>query len=327
VTAAGDDLRPGSVEAVELLGALREWAAELGLERLAVASPDRRPEATLLDEWLARGDHAGMGYLARRRELRLDPDRFLPGVRSIVCAAWAYDRAGAMEAPRPGATSGGALRIARFAWGRDYHVELRRRLRALVARLRARLPALKARVAVDTAPVLERHWAAQAGLGWIGRHGCLIVPGLGSWVFLGEIFLDLPLPAGAPLAAACGECRRCLEACPGGALREGRPMDARRCVSYWTVEHSGAFPRRGVPKLSPWLFGCDACQEACPWNAGGAGSREPVAPGLADALHWTAEDWERLGAEGFAGRCSETPLARAGYANILRNARRIAGRE
>ncbi len=298
-----------------LLEEIAAHARDLGIERLGVADPAQRPDGALYDDWLARGDHAGMAYLARRRAERLDPHGFFPGVRSILCVATNYYRGRDCEAgsTRP------HLRIARYAWGHDYHQGLRGKLEQLLAGIAARVPGVRGRVAVDTSPVLERHWAARAGVGWIGRSGALVVPGLGSWVFLGEIFLDVPLPTGAALASRCGSCRRCVEACPGGALAPDRPLDARRCIAYWTIEHRGAFPRSGLPPLAPWLFGCDICQEVCPWNRAAPQTQEPAADEILCARGWAPEDWERLGAEGFAQRFGETALARAGYGGILRN--------
>jgi epoxyqueuosine reductase len=271
--------------------------------------------------------------------MRGDPNLFFPGVRSILCVAVNYFHAfnvlggGQGESEDPPSESGARvdrgvasrLRVGRYAWGWDYHDILRGKLKALLAWLQAAVPGIRGRVAVDTAPVLERHWAEQAGLGWIGRHGCLIVPGLGSWVFLGELFVDVPLPTGEPQARRCGECRRCLEACPGGALRENGPMDARRCISYWTIEHREAFPQVGMPRIEPWLFGCDICQEVCPWNRTARSARMLTLGPYAEVAAWRDLEWRRLGAEAFERRFARTSLARAGYEVVQRNLDRIAG--
>lgn len=324
----------------ERLAWLRAAAAAEGIEHLAVASPARAPSAEIFDAWLGSGEHAGMAWIERQRERRLSPELFLPGVASVVSVAWNYLREQPAQPPPPApraaepertsapaqpAGEAPALRIARYAWGEDYHRVLRAKLERIVARLRERRPSLVARVAVDSSPVQERHWAAQGGLGWIGRNRCLIVPGIGSWVVLGEIFLDLELPAGEPLAPRCGECRRCLEACPGGALREGRPLDARRCIAYWTVEHPGAFPEEDLPPLAPWLYGCDLCQEVCPWNVSAPVSDEPLAGEIAEALRWSPAAWASLGEEAFVKRFGGTPLGRLGYARVLRNAEKVSG--
>jgi epoxyqueuosine reductase len=324
-----EEIGPGSAGERALLLEVRAQAQRLGLDRVAIASLQPPPDAAEFDAWIARGEHAGMTYLTRHRDLRSQPARFFPGARSIVCVAWNYyrDPPGARRSPdaaHAAAADDGAPRIARFAHGLDYHDVLRGRLRELLARLRTLVPDLRGRVAVDSAPVAERTWAARAGLGWIGRNRCLIVPGLGSWVLLGEILLDVPLPGGSALPGGCGECRRCLDACPGRALRDGLPLDARRCIAYWTIEHRGAFGATALPPLAPWVFGCDACQEVCPWNAAPTPCAEPRAAGMDDAMRWRLADWERLGADAFAWRFGETALARTGYEGILRNARRVA---
>ncbi len=303
-----------------LLAFLQEEAARLGIDRLAVADPARRPDPAVLDGWLADGLHAGMTYLERHRELRLDPNRLMPGVRSIISVALGYASNPGVD---PEAAAPHGPRVARYALGRDYHHVLRRKLEALVARLRERRPGLRTRIAVDTAPVLERHWAVAAGLGWWGKHGCVIVPGLGSWVFLGEIFLDAPLPFGVPLVPRCGDCDRCLRACPTGALVGPARLDTRRCIAYWTIEHRGDFPPE-APRLSPWLFGCDRCQEVCPWNRD---VRPAVDPELAP--FWPdrpgdLQEWLALDATSFARHFKPTAMERAGLAGLQRNARRLA---
>lgn len=325
----------------DLWRSIQVAARELGLDRVAVADPRRKPDPAALDGFLAEGRQAGMDYLARHREVRLDPERMLPGVRSILCAAVSYRSPSAQEpaAGRREDTTAAAdtttttsaadadpaavpARIASYAVGEDYHRVLKEKLHGVLAAIRGLAPGVRGRVAVDTAPVLERHWAREAGLGWIGRHGCLIVPGLGSFVLLGELFLDVPLPAGDPGEARCGTCRRCLEACPTGALVAPGRLDARRCVSYWTVEHRGDFPS-WAPPIAPWAFGCDRCQEVCPWNRHAPAAacrqlREPLVPARTDARRLRAvrpEAFERLWAR--------TAMERTGWEGLQRNARRL----
>ncbi len=309
------DIRVGSPEAAELRARIGSEVERVGLDRWGVADPIAgRPDPAILDDYLETGRHAGMGYLARHREARLDPRHFFPGVRSILSVALSYYVA-APEKP-------GRLRISRYARGADYHRVLRQKLRAIARSLRAWVPGIQSRIAVDTAPVLERHWAEQAGIGWIGRHGCLIVPGLGSWVFLGEVFIDVPLPPGTAPERRCGTCRRCLEACPTGALVAPGLLDARRCVAYWTVEHRGAFPTE-TPPLSPWLFGCDRCQEVCPWNRHPAPTREEAFLPVWEGAPRDPAGWEGLTEDVFARRVAPTPLERAGREGLARNARRL----
>jgi epoxyqueuosine reductase len=305
-----------------LLLLLRDEADRLGLDGLAVADPGERPDPAVLDAWLASGMQASMGYLERHRDLRLDPDRLLPGVRSIVCVALGY-HPGPEAEPTPVAPGERAARVSRYALGHDYHQVLGVKLRALVRAARAQVPGLRARVAVDTAPVLERHWAIRAGLGWGGKHGCVTVTGLGSWVFLGEILLDVWLPRGVPQPSRCGDCDRCLRACPTGALVGPGRLDARRCIAYWTIEHRGDFTA-DVPRLSPWLFGCDLCQEACPWNRDVRAAREPALACVWPGMPTRVRDWVGLGPEDFEKNLRPTPMERAGLEGLRRNARRLA---
>ncbi len=301
----------------ELLERIRGEADRLGLDRVAVADPRVRPPAEVLDAYLASGMHAHMAYLARHRDVRLDPARMLPGVASILCVALSYFTEAGDRLAREG-----AARVSRYALGRDYHRHLRGKLHRLLAFIQTLRPGTRGRVAVDTAPVLERHWAVASGLGWWGNHGCVIVPPWGSWVFLGEILLDLPLPAGLPRATRCGDCRRCLSACPTGALVAPGRLDARRCISYWTVEHRGPFTGQ-TPRLSPWAFGCDRCQEACPWNRHVAPGRAPDLAPVWPRMPRAPAGWLTLDAETFARRLGETPIERAGHAGMQRNARRL----
>lgn len=298
-----------------LMGAIAEAAVSLGLDRIAAADPAHPTPARDYEAYLAAGRHADMHYLSRHREVRLEPERFLSGVRAILCSATSYHCV-------PEAESHAPVRISRYALGCDYHRVIKAKLHALLAKITTWVPGTRGRVAVDTAPVLERYWAAQAGVGWIGHNGCLIVPGLGPWVFLGEIFLDIPLPFGAPLPGRCGTCRRCLDACPTGALRAPYVLDARRCIAYWTIEHRGAFPP-GAPRISPWLFGCDVCLEVCPWAHKAVRTERqdfrPRWPGAPRDL----SAWCALSPEEFAAHLADTPMERAGHAGLMRNAEKL----
>jgi len=306
---------PGSAAAHRIARAVHEHAVELGFDRVGIARLDRPVPSGALDAWLADGRHAGMRYLARRPEIRCDPRRLLPGAASLISVALNY------HAPAPPAIPDPAppARVARFAWGRDYHEVLFGALVRLASRLYRMVPGVQTLVAVDTAPILERHWAAAAGLGSIGRNGSLIVPGIGSWVVLGELLCDLPLPTDEPAPLDCGTCRLCLEACPGGALSATGPMDARRCISYWTVEHRGPFPEQGRPRISPWLFGCDLCQEACPHNRAALATQVPAWAEPPVWSAWRRPQWQRLNADEFERIFGGTPLARAGFEGIRRN--------
>jgi len=273
----------------KLTEAVKALALEAGFARTGVAPAGAVGGFDRFRVWLAEGLHADMAYLARGAELRARPDRLVEGARSVLCLAAAY--APADDDPPAGP------RVARYARGRDYHRLLKRRCQALIGRLRRLVPSFRGRAFVDSAPVMERSLAAAAGVGWIGRNGCLIVPSLGSYVLLCEVVSDLPLCPDAPLAPACGDCDACLGACPTGALRRDGLVDCRLCASYLTIERRGAIDERHRAGMGERLFGCDACQEACPHNrgvpAGEQAFRGPAAPApLGEVLAWTQADWD-----------------------------------
>ncbi len=242
---------------------VKSWALAVGFDRAGVAAlaPSATGEAYL--RWLARGDAAGMGYLARRVEARLDPTAVLAGARSVLCVALQY-----WPLSKEGGEPEGDLwpRVARYGRGRDYHEVMGEGLRQVARRLEAAFPGTATRPYVDTGPVLERELAARAGLGAVGKNTNLLHPEGGSWFLLGELFTTLDLDPDVPLADLCGSCTRCLDACPTGALPEPYRLDANRCISYWTIEHRGAIPEERRAGMGDWVFGCDVCQEVCPWN-------------------------------------------------------------
>ncbi|MGC9455508.1 MAG: tRNA epoxyqueuosine(34) reductase QueG [Phycisphaerae bacterium] len=293
----------------ELALTVKRFALEAGFARAGIASAGAVAGRETFNEWLSAGRHGKMDYLARNVEKRFDPRRLVEGARSVICVALSY-------APGPDAPE---RAVARFARGRDYHRVLKQRLHRLMDRLREVEPGFAGRAFTDSAPLAERSLAVSAGLGWIGRNGCLIVPGLGSYVVLGEIVCNLPLSADRPLDGGCGECGRCIQACPTGALRGDGTMDARLCVGYLTVEHRGSIDPALCAKMGGRLFGCDACQRVCPHNADiPPGDPElikerPIAKvSSADLLGWTEADWDTM------TRGSTT--RRADYPMWLRNA-------
>lgn len=272
-----------------------------------------------LDRMLARGFEADMTWLGRRRAERLDPALLLPGVRSVVAVALAYHAGGGPAAPE------GAGEIARYARGRDYHAVMKRRLRALAAEIEAADPGMRTLPTCDVAPVMEKAWAERAGLGWVGKNGCLITPDHGSWVVLGTVLLDRALEPDAPHPERCGSCEACLVACPTGAIPEPGLVDARRCISFWTIERRGPIPAEMAGRLGRWVFGCDACQTVCPWNRAARPASDPELlprPGR-EAL--ALEDLLTLSDDDYRARFYGTSLARARFDGLVRNAILLAG--
>jgi len=236
---------------------------ELGFDLVGVAEAEPAAGANRLRAWLTAGYHGEMAYMARTAALREDPRRLLPGCRSVVAVAMSYHTSQpSSTAPAPP----GTVWISRYAWGRDYHKLLKKRLIRLGRWLAETSPGASWRAAVDTAPVLEREWAARSGLGWIGKNTCLLNRGLGSELFLGVLLTDVALSPDRPAPEHCGRCTACLDACPTAAFAEPGILDARRCLAYLTVEHRGEIPTELEEPLGDMVAGCDICQEVCPWT-------------------------------------------------------------
>ncbi|MCB1748931.1 MAG: tRNA epoxyqueuosine(34) reductase QueG [Gammaproteobacteria bacterium] len=261
-----DAPRPAALDGPAIVAALEDWGRDLGFGAVAVARCDLDTDDAHLQAWLARGFHGSMGYLARNGDKRREPAALVPGTLSVISARMDYlpePLAAAMARLDEPATA----YVARYALGRDYHKTLRGRLRRLAARLAERIGPYGYRAFCDSAPVLERALARNAGLGWIGKHTCLIDRHAGSLFFLGEIYTDLDLPASAVEATEhCGSCTRCLDVCPTAAIVAPYRLDARRCISYLTIESRDPIPLALRPLIGNRVFGCDDCQLVCPWN-------------------------------------------------------------
>ncbi len=241
---------------------MRSLALAEGFDAAGVAALAPAATGAAFRRWIARGDHAGMAWLERRVERRLDPRELLAGARSALCVAWRY-------APVNGEEElAGDLwpRVARYARGADYHREMLGALERVADAVAREFPGTGSLAYVDTGPILERELALRAGIGAVGKNTNLLSPELGSWFLIGELLLTLDLEPALPLADLCGRCTRCLEACPTGALPAPFRLDANRCISYWTIEHRGPIPVERRSGLGEWVFGCDVCQEVCPWN-------------------------------------------------------------
>ncbi len=269
-------------------GLLRHKAFSLGFDLCGVAPAFPVPESERFQAWLDSNYAGEMQYMAHRREDRLDPSRLLPGVRSVVCAALSYNPA---PEYRPLL---GRHPISCYAWGRDYHEVLRDKLSALAAWMEKEW-ACHTKACVDTLPVLERGYAARAGLGWIGRNTTLINRNLGSFLFLGELLTDAEITPNHPVESLCGDCALCLEACPTEAIGRKTGLDARRCISYLTLEHRSEIPKEFQGRLAGYVAGCDLCQTCCPHNSGAPARREKAfdpKPGMAELTLETLRGWD-----------------------------------
>jgi epoxyqueuosine reductase len=284
-----------AIDGLQFVQPLKARARELGFDRVGIAPASPSGYRDYFRGWLDQGQAGSMQYLADRFDQRTDPGNYLPGAASIVCVAMNYfvplaDSRG-LEQPRG--------RIARYALGEDYHEIIKSRLHALADWMREAAPQAQTRCCVDTAPVMEKEAAGRGGVGWIGKNTCLINEQIGSWLLLGEIVTTLALPADDPAVDRCGSCRRCIDACPTAAITEPYKLDARKCISYLTIEHRGEIDPRLASKFGDWIYGCDICQDVCPWNGRAPIATNPaLAPrfetgtlGLEEILNWTDEDY------------------------------------
>jgi epoxyqueuosine reductase len=297
--------------------AVKAQAAALGFDLCGICRPQAYPELAFLDTWLERGYAGEMGYMARTAGRRRDVRHVLPSTRAVIVTATNYN------SPRPYSTTiadPGTARISRYAWGDDYHDVIGQRLDALVGWMRQRAAAsFEARAYVDTGPVQERVYAQHAGLGWIGKNTCLISFKRGSWLFLSVILVSLDLEADPPATDHCGSCTRCIEACPTGAIVDPYVLDARRCLSYLTIEQRGPIPEEFRAAAGTHIYGCDICQDVCPWNR---------APLVAHAAPWQpraaldqpaiADLWRRSDDE-LRTMLKGSPMKRAKLAGLRRN--------
>ncbi len=302
---------------------LKAEAVRRGFDLVGVTTPDPPPHYEVYEQWLQAGRNGAMEYLAtaRARERRRDPRRIMPRCRSILVLASSYYTS---SDDRDDADA----RVAAYARGEDYHDVFMQRLEELMDFLQAEVGrSIEHRIYTDTGPLLEKELAQRAGLGWIGKNTCLIHPRMGSYILLAEVLLDLELPPDEPFAHdRCGSCRRCLEACPTGSILPNRTLDANRCISYLTIEWKEAIPRSLRPALGEWVFGCDICQQVCPWNQRFARPKQDAAfqsrpflesPDLAAFLE--------LNAEGFRAALRGSPIRRTKRRGWMRNAAVVAG--
>ncbi len=297
-------------------------ARQEGFDVVGVSRPEINKSSEFLN-WLDKGYFGGMEYMCRNIEKRLEPVKLMKGVRSIICFGVSYYQP--IVLPVENDENYRLGRVAMYAWGHDYHVVLKRKLHSLAKRIKEILGReFRYRAFVDSAPVLETNLAWQAGLGWIGRNGCLVNKRLGSFLFLCELFVDFELPADEPGKNYCGKCTKCIEACPVGAIVESGIVDARKCVSYLTIEYNGQISKEQKKIIGNWIFGCDACQEVCPFNKRAKQTqirefREHIlgpVMNVDEILSWNDYDYKH--------RTRESPGARANLSQWKRNAQIVA---
>ncbi len=270
-------------------------------------------EARLLEQWLHRGYHGDMHYMENHFEKRIDPTKLVPGARSVIVLMHNYF-------PKEKQADPDAPRVARYAYGEDYHFVLKRKLKDLLRFIQENIGEVDARCFVDSAPVLERDWAKHAGVGWTGKNTLLINPRAGSYFFLAEIILDLELSPDSPMKDYCGTCTRCIDACPTDAISpEGYLMDGSKCISYLTIELKNTIPEHFAGKMENWMFGCDICQEVCPWNRFSRPHTEPAFEPHPDLINMKKSEWEEITEEVFKKVFKKSAVKRTKYAGLKRN--------
>ena len=306
-----------SLDYTTLAHHIKLWGRELGFHQVGICDTELQTEEPRLQAWLAKGHHGQMEYMSRHGLLRARPAELLPGTLRVISVRMDYlpPQAGiARQLSDPALAY-----ISRYALGRDYHKVLRQRLKRLAQRIEQVVGALGARPFVDSAPLLERPLAAKAGLGWEGKHTLIIHKEAGSFFFLGELLVDLPLPVDVPVANQCGSCSACLTSCPTGAIIAPYELDARRCISYLTIEHEGPIPEALRPLMGNRIYGCDDCQLICPWNRQAKASTETdfiPRPALHHASLLSLWQWDEAQ---FLAQTEGSPIRRIGYHKWQRN--------
>lgn len=291
---------------------VKDEAYGLGFQFCGIAKADfLKEEAPRLESWLKRGLHGKMAYMENHFDKRLDPRLLVPGAKSVVSLMYNYHNPTKQE-------DSTAPKISQYAYGEDYHFVIKDKLKSLLDRLRDRIGEIDGRVFVDSAPVMERAWAAKAGLGWIGKNTLLLNKQAGSFFFLAELIIDLELKPDGPIANYCGTCTRCIDACPTDAITPFE-VDGSKCISYFTIELKDSIPTEMKGKFDNWMFGCDICQDVCPWNRFSKPNSEPAFSPHPDLLQMSKADWENLNAEVFGKLFKKSAVKRTGFKGLERN--------
>lgn len=299
---------------------IKQEAARLGFMACGIAKAEPLDEdAHRLEQWLNNGFHGKMQYMERYFDLRIDPAKLVPGAKSVITLLFNYfpSEQQSEEAPH----------IAKYAWGTDYHYVIRDKLNELLTFIKANIGEVDGRGFVDSAPVLERSWAVKSGLGWVGKNGNLLTKHSGSFFFIATLITDLELEADAPFSADfCGSCTRCLDACPTDALVSPSVVDGSKCISYLTIElKDELIPNELADKMNGWMFGCDICQDVCPWNRFSKPKNEQYFTPIPEILNLSLAEWEEMSEEAFRKIFKSSPLIRPKYKGIMRNIKAVRG--
>lgn len=293
---------------------IRAEAARLGFEFVGFARAEKlEEEARRLEIWLQQGANGRMGYMENYFDLRTDPTLLVPGAKTVICLSFNYFNPEKQAHPD-------APKISQYAYGEDYHFVVKDKLKSLLAYMQAEIGEINGRCFVDSAPIMEREWAKRSGIGWNGKNTLTLHPRRGSFFFLSEIICDLPLLYDDPIRDHCGSCRRCIDACPTEAIApEGYFLDATKCISYLTIELRDEIPKQFQDQMEGWMFGCDICQDVCPWNRFSKRQEEPAFEPHPDLLSMSRQDWQEITEDVFGRVFKKSAVKRAKYAGLKRN--------
>jgi len=291
---------------------IKRESKRLGFDYCGISKADfLEDEAPRLEKWLQQGMNGKMQYMENYFDMRLDPRILVPGAKSVISLLFNYYPEEKQNACTP--------KISKYAYGKDYHLVVKKKLKELLHEINEQIGEIHGRAFVDSAPVLDRAWAAKSGLGWIGKNAQLIRPQNGSFFFLAELIVDIELDADGPIKDYCGSCTRCMDACPTQAIIGPKVVDGSKCISYFTIELKEAMPSEMQDKLDGWMFGCDVCQDVCPWNRFSHPHSTMEMRPNPELLNMTKKDWEEITEDVFKNVFKGSPLQRAGYAGIKRN--------
>jgi len=301
-----------------LTGYIKDKARELGFSKVGIARADvLTDESTRLNEWLSRGYRGTMAWMQKDPEKRVDVRRIVPGAKSVISVALNY------YIPTSHSNADRTGKISRYAWGDDYHVVVTPRIQSLVDCIKSEKPDVHSAAYVDTGPVLEKAWAVRAGIGWLGKHTNVITKEYGSWVFLGEIIVDTELEYDEPIADFCGSCTACIRACPTDAIVEPYVLDSTKCISYLTIENKEDIPEELKPKLANWVYGCDICQDVCPWNRFQQPTEEIAFRPREENINPDLRALSTIAEEEFSRRFRRSPVKRTKRQGLMRNAKAV----
>jgi epoxyqueuosine reductase len=306
----------------QLSAFIKQEALSLGFSECGIA-----PVATLdedavhLNDWLQKEFHAGMDYMPKHAKLRANPELLVENAKSVIVFLYNYYPSKMMDEKS-------SYLVSAYAYGQDYHDVIREKLNTLITKLKQQVPEISIRGFVDSAPVLERAWATRAGLGWIGKNSMLISKRNGSYFFISELITDLELEYDKPMGGNyCGDCSRCMDACPTSAITDLRTVDANKCISYLTIENKGEIPEAFKGKYKKWIFGCDICQQVCPWNKYSTPHKEPAFEPPPALMEMQKADWEHIESEQYKNLFKKSAVKRAKFAGLKRNIEFLSGED